>query len=437
MEHLGVGRPKAIRPGLAGRTGVNGRGTGSQPIVAAVASAVLLSACAGHGTKPSGSQPVPRSRAGLSLLGVSVTAPFTARAVWRLPWPYHSTHDLGIGGAPLQATIVMRSRAQWMWVGLPGGPLWWAGTGRRSRAIATTVASVAPVTSMMVMGGIQTGNANSLWVSHGATVRRIPWPVPVPTVPVGASEPLSVGAVSGIVRTPSGAVWVMGGTLVRPAMPATAYLDPGLLAPLFHPILAEVTPSGHLVRRVTLAQLVVGGVSGLTQGADGTLWFGINAGRYEVDPEIYRGPAALVHWSPSTERLAVYPVPDPWGDEALLDQILTRGSTVWASLQYSPDGTDSGRTTFLLRFNTQSHRWSNYPFGDGDVYAWTVTPAGVPVTVVQPYNAERPVLEVGHRTIVRMRPGYWPVSVTALGSRIYLVVSGPHRAELVALAGKS
>ncbi len=406
----------------------NRRGDVGVRTLAATAGAVLLSACGTfHATTTQGTHASITPR----VAGLSVTQPYAVRMVWTLPWPYPSARESVVSGFPAQATIAMRSLSHWRWVALPGGPLWWAGTGRGPRVLATAITSAAVVNSTRVMVSSQTGSGNSnLMAIHSSTVRRASWPIPVPRV-----QGLSAGASSGIARIPSGNTWIVGGIVVQPAIPATAYQDPGLLAPLFHPILAEVTPSGHVIRQVVLSQLVVGGVSGLTRAHDGSLWFGINTGRYEVGPQIYRGPAELIHWSPSTSRLAAYPVPGTWGHEALLDQIRTEGPTVWASLQYSADGTNSGRTTFLLRFNTQSHQWGAYPVQGGSVYSWTITPAGTVLSVVHAGLLPQ-LLEIAHRTVARVQPGYVLVGVAAQGARVYLVVSGHHRVQLVAISAK-
>lgn len=396
--------------------------------LAAIASAVVVSACGTFHMTASGGRSTPLTP---RMTGLTVTGPDAVRAVWTLPWPYPPsaprTSVVGGGGAG-PATIVMRSPSHWMWVGLPGGPLWREGTGRGPQTLATTITATAVVNSTRVMGSMQTGSGNSNLVAiHASTVHRASWPVPVPRV-----QGLNAGASSGIASAPSGNIWIVGGTVVQPAIPATAYHDPGLLAPLFHPILAEVTSSGHVMRQVVLSHLVVGGVSGLTRAPDGSLWFGINTGRYEVGPQIYRGPAELVHWSPSTGRMAVYPVPRTWGHEALLGQILTEGSTVWASLQYSPDGSNSGRTTFLLRFNTSSHGWSAYPVQGGSIDTWTLTPTGTVVSVVHAGGS----LAIAHHIVARVQPGYVVVGVVAQGPRMYLVVSGHHRIQLVAISAK-
>lgn len=394
--------------------------------LAAIASAVVVSACGTFHMTASGGRPTPLMP---RVTGLTVTGPDAVRSVWTLPWPYPpSTPRTSVVGGGGPATIVMRSPSHWMWVGLPGGPLWWEGTRRGPQTLATTITATTVVNSTRVMGSMQTESGNSNLVAiHASTVHRASWPIPVPRV-----QGLNAGALSGIVRAPSGNTWIVGGTVVQPAIPATAYHDPGLLAPLFHPILAEVTSSGHVMRQVVLSHLVVGGVSGLTRAPDGSLWFGINTGRYEMGPQIYRGPAELVHWSPSTGRLAVYPVPRTWGHEALLNQIRTEGSTVWASLQYSPDGTNSGRTTFLLRFNTPSHVWSAYPVQGGSIDAWTLTPTGTVVSVAHAGGT----LEIAHHIVARVQPGYVLVGVDAQGTRVYLVVSGHHRVQLVAISAK-
>ena len=396
-------------------------------LVAMIASAVLLSACGTFQTTASGGRPTPLAP---RVTGLTITGSYAVRAVWTLPWPYPPSAPGSIVSAtgPAPATIVMRSLSHWQWVALPGGPLWWAGPGREQRVLATAIAGTVALNATRIMGSNQTVNGNSNLVAiHALTVRRAPWPIPVPRVPG-----LSAGASSGIARTSSGHAWIVGGTVVQPAIPATAYLDPGLLGPLFHPNIAEVTPSRHVIRQVVLSHLVVGGISGLTRAPDGSLWFGINTGRYEMGPQIYRGSAELAHWSPSTDHLAVFPVPHTWGNQALLNQIQTEGPNVWASLQYSPDGTNSGRTTFLLRFDTLTHGWSAYPAQGGSIDAWTLTPTATVVSVVHAGST----LEIAHHIVARVQPGYVLVGVEAEGSRVYLVVSGHHRVQLVAISAQ-
>ena len=383
-------------------------GAGLKWIFAAIAGAVVLSACGTVRMTASGERPTPSMP---RATGLTVTGRYAVRAVWTLPWssppsaPRTSVVD-GVGAA----TIVMRSPAHWRWVGLPGGPLWRERTGREPQTLVSTITAIAVLNSTRVMGSVQTGSGNSNLIAIGAsTVRRAPWPIPVPRV-----QELSAGASSGMARTPLGHAWIVGGTVVQPAIPATAYLDPGLLAPLCHPIVSEVTPSGHVIRQVILSHLVVGGISGLTREPDGSLWFGINTGRYEIGPQIYRGSAELAHWSPSTGHLAVFPVPHTWGNQALLNQIQTEGSNVWASLQYSPDGTNSGRTTFLLRFDTLNHVWSAYPAQGGSIDAWTLTPTATVVSVVHAGGT----LEIAHHIVARVQPGYVLVGVEAQGSRV-------------------
>lgn len=413
-----------------------------QATLTLVVISAILSASAVGSSRPSRVSPTStalpsrRHAKGSHLAGLSVMRPYSVRAVWRLPWPYNSTHDRVIAGGLTQATIIMGSPSRWLWVALPGGPLWRDRRGQRPRVVMMGLTSLAPVSARVMTGGIQTGNDSALWTYHDGGVRHKAWPVPFPLVQDGSSGPLSVGAESGIARTRAGAVVVMGGAIAHPAVPATAYDDPGLLAPLFHPILATITPSGRLVSRVVLTQMLVGGVSGLAQGADGTVWFGVNTGRYEVNTEIYRGMAELVHWNPSSGRLTSYPLPPALAYEALVDQIVTRGPNVWASLQYSLDESGGGRAPFLMRLNTRSHRWASYPILDGSVNAWTVTPTGTVVAIVQPFYSPMPVLEIGHRIVAETSAGDFLVGVAASGSRVYLVVSGPHQAWLVAIASK-
>ncbi len=418
----------------------NRRGdVGIKLTLAAIASAVLVSACGTfYANTPTRTHQGGRNPVTPGVTGLTLTGSYAVRAVWPLPWPYPPSAPGSIVAAPGSApvTLVMRSPSHWSWVALPGGSLWWDGPGREPRVLATAVTATIAVNATRVMGSNQTvstnqtmNGKNNLVAFQGPIVHRVPWPIPISGV---QGYGLSVGASSGIARTRSGRTWIVGGTVVKPAIPATAYQDPGLLAPLFHPILAEVTSSGHVMRQVVLSQLVVGGVSGLTRAPDGSLWFGINTGRYEVGTQIYRGPTELVHWSPSTGRLAVYPVPHAWGHEALLGQILTEGSTVWASLQYSPDGSNSGRTTFLLRFNTSSHGWSAYPVQGGSIDTWTLTPTGTVVSVVHAGGS----LAIAHHIVARVQPGYVVGGVVAQGPRVYLVVSGHHRVQLVAISPK-
>lgn len=122
------------------------------------------------------------------------------------------------------------------------------------------------------------------------------------------------------------------------------------------------------------------------------------------------------------------------GRLAFRREITPQGRTVWAHLQYSSDGTNLGRASFLLRFNTQSHQWGAYTVRGGSVYAWTVTPTGTAVSVV--HSGLSQVLEMAHRTVVRIQPRYTLVGIDAEGIRVYLGVSGHHRVQLVAIAAK-
>jgi hypothetical protein len=203
--------------------------------------------------------------------------------------------------------------------------------------------------------------------------------------------------------------------------------------PLVHPILAEVTPAGHLIRQVTLSQLVVSAVTGLTQGGDGTLWFGINNGRYDNADLVYDGHSSLVHWNPKTGRLAVYPLPGDVGQGVVLDQIVQRGSTIWTSLQGSGNATNSGRQDFLLRFNTITNTWlSPYTVpGLGTIYAWTIAPDAAVVAIVEPEHSTATVslLELNSRIVARSQRGAWIDGVGARGSHVFVLVAGTSTAS--------
>ena len=96
------------------------------------------------------------------------------------------------------------------------------------------------------------------------------------------------------------------------------------------------------------------------------------------------------------------------------------------------EGSNSGLTTFLLRFNTSSHGWSAYPVQGGSIDTWTLTPTGTVVSVVHAGGS----LAIAHHIVARVQPGYVVGGVVAQGPRVYLVVSGHHRVQLVAISAK-
>ncbi len=364
----------------------------------------------------------------------SVVHPYAIHAMWRLRWhasgrpqyPYHGALA-GENLWPMSLAAIYGVGSQWTWVVPVGGPLWTEGSGHGPTAIDVRVASAALAQGMtMVVGAFTRKGTSVLLTVNGNSdmVRMTPWPVSVPAV---GEEP-GLGAGSGLAVTGKGGVWIGGGVVVAAATPAP---DGGMWGPLIHPILAEVTPSGRLIRKVVLSRIVTSVVTGETVGAHGTLWFGINNGRYDPADLVYDGAAALVRWSPITGQMAVFPVPGGWGQNAVLDKIVPQGSTIWMSMQGDENGTGLGRPSFLLRFDSATDTWLP-PYWvphPGTIYAWTVGPDGSVVDVVVPMDSGVTVslLEQNNRIMARGRRGAWMDGVGVVGSHVFVLVSGSSR----------
>jgi hypothetical protein len=152
-----------------------------------------------------------------------------------------------------QAAVVMQSARQWEWVAVPAGPLW--ANGRQQLHQVTTAISF---------------NRRSAWAAKqtpaGQTAlipaserHRTP-------VVMARSFPGSTGVcpmrleygANGHHAHPSGPrLWAVGGVVAAPPISAAGYGSPEHLAPLIHPVLAAVVPSGRLVHRVVLQGLTV------------------------------------------------------------------------------------------------------------------------------------------------------------------------------------
>jgi hypothetical protein len=275
-----------------------------------------------------------------------------------------------------------------------------AGTVRCHRAGRSAAAAINAAT---LLATSQLVDGHSVLVTvQGKLVTAHAWPIPVPAV-----WGPGFGATSGIGVTPQGTAWIAGGLPVvggAPPIPAPH----GVLAPLFHPILARVRPSGQILQETVLRELTVGAVTALTRAPDGSLWFGITTGPYDRTDVLFRGDPVLVHWDPVTNQVQRYVVPASDQSQAFIDQIILYGTQVWLTLQHSTDGTDWGRPQTVWQLNVATGRWRAVPTG-GTVFGWTVTAGDQLLAVVQPDG-------VPPRTEVTL--GGHPIAFTHSGATI-------------------
>lgn len=377
----------------------------------------------------------------VAMAAVMPNAPYRIGSVWALSVPpvTGSVAHIGTLTLPRDTTLTPLSMAQLFgapahdsWIVPQGGPVLWQWTPSGLHAVPVPVDSVAVVNQGALAGAIQRTDGKSLLLQiHGAQVTSSAWPIPAPQV-----WGPGFGATSGIAATPSGNVWIAGGKITHGAL--SALPEHGTLGPLFHPILAKVTPTGQVLQEATLSQLSVGGVTALTRAQDRSLWFGVNSGPYDETDILFRGMSALVHWNPATGQTHVYPVPKADANQAILDRLVIRGSEVWVSVQHSEDATDWGRPNQMLRLDIATGRWTTVT-SDGAIFAWTVSPQGQLITVVQQDVPSSTMVEVNGTPIARAKSGYAIAGIGVEGSRVFalLVPINPnpqHRVSVQLLA---
>jgi hypothetical protein len=387
---------------------------------AAVAGAVAL----GVGGFLGGSwRPAPHLTGGpTAYAAVAPGAPYRVQHLWTLTVPPAENPDVRLGTLvlPRHTTLTPMALAQIVgtvptgaWIIPRGGPVLWHWTARGPSAIPVPAAAAAPVKAATLLATSQRTDGHSVLVTVQDTrVTAHAWPIPVPAV-----WGPGFGATSGIAVTPQGAAWIAGGLPIAGGAPPVP-TPHGVLAPLFHPILARVRPSGQVLQETVLRGLTVGAVTALTRAPDGSLWFGINTGPYDRTDVLFRGDPMLVQWDPATNRVQRYLVPASDRSQAIIDQIILHGTQVWLTLQHSTDGTDWGRPQTVWQLNAATGQWRAVPTG-GDVFAWTVTAADQLLAVVQQDGLPpRTEVTLGGHPVALARSGATIAGVGVQGSRV-------------------
>lgn len=379
----------------------------------------------------------PLPGAATAFAAVAPGAPYRLQHLWTLTVPPAATSAIRVGRLtlPRNTALTPMALAQLMgtiptgaWIVPRGGPVLWHWTPQGPLALPVPAAAATLGTDDTLLVSSQRADGHSALVTvQGNRVTAHAWPIPAPAV-----WGPGFGATSGLAASPHGTVWIAGGipvTAGAPSVPAPH----GILAPLFHPIVARVRPNGQLLQATVLRGLTVGAVTALTRASDGSLWFGINTGPYDRTDALFRGRPLLVHWDPHTHRLQRYAVPAADGAQAIIDQLVVQGSQVWLTLQHSPDGTDWGRPETVWRFDCTTGQWHAMPLG-GAVFAWAVTPAGAVLAVVQQDGPPpQTVVTLGGHPVARAYPGATIAGVGIQGSTVWalLVPVNPNPREPV------
>ncbi len=139
-------------------------------------------------------------------------------------------------------------------------------------------------------------------------VRRYPWPVATPPTWT-AGEMLPNRVASG----PNDRLWVTGGQVVSPmktADPNAPSQDPNSRGPLFHPIVAELTPNRMTVaHRWILRGITLGSIATLLVQNAHSVWLAASTGRSGIVYPGAGGRPELIHVDPATGRVTVFPIP--------------------------------------------------------------------------------------------------------------------------------